>query len=448
MDGMLDYERATNTNEAIARFGTLKTREGTYEMPTVSPLIRTRTDVEAVVENFHGGMRASVITPQASRARIIGSELERVLGSGNRQVPWKRPLVLGDVEAESLSINCTARKKYEEDSDVGEVLGRLLSTGLTGDRSAGRYQCHRAWREVERKFSFIPLAHWAGDRLAAVHSDVFMLPLPIARADLSTVRQALQTAERLVPVARNMNDYATFGHVFSHFGLSLPIHADLFGQDESARDARAALINGVQSWNTEAPMQALFLGLKIYDPSNRVLGGPEATAERQSLSELVSNLRTAVEMAGGMLVMLDEGERTLGMLDSGADVVASRVTGDDWIERPIANANPSTGPRPPPDLLDPVSLDRRDWEEWKQAFEATGSFRTPSCVEPKPFWDDSWTERRVYEGRIQTGVYHDLGETFRETGIQDGTSIRETLEEQLEGSSRHDELLELCPSLA
>ena len=62
---ILEYEDL-GVHQAIARFGILHTPTGGYDLPAMSPGIRTETDARAVLLTASGGLAIEAVTPLLS----------------------------------------------------------------------------------------------------------------------------------------------------------------------------------------------------------------------------------------------------------------------------------------------------------------------------------------------------------------------------------------------
>jgi len=426
-----------------ARFGMLRLPSASYRLPSAGPGLRTRTDVEAVMENARHGTVPEVLVPYASRGRILGPALlplVRRVASMTTPVAHP-PLVIADVEPEAFNIPSIAQLTYRTASPApGDVVMRLLSTGLTSDAEANRQEAHAAWRHVQRHFGFAPLVDFVARQQSTVQSDVLSVPTPIIRADQQTVSDALSMGATMLSDARAVG-------AFSMFGISLLVHAEVFDSTTNAEAARAALVRASGGFAATSVFSDIVLSIKVYDPQRALTDQSRGSPRRANLSELVSSLQHGLSAAGGLLVGLDAHNWVMGYLDSGADVASFKVTGRPGIEYPSSRGAPP-GPRRPPDLVLARELIEVPESHVKARYAQPpgGAFPVPACLNPERYWLRSWSEKNFYAARARAGVLVELGEHYRAAGLASDTPLPEAVRSAIR-DSRVPELSDLCPSV-
>lgn len=147
----MQYVEEATAQRAASRFGMLRTSSRSYEMPCISPSIRTEMDAIALAQNIAGGMSPQAIVLQLSYRDSYRHVIMNLLGRSysDPQVHLAEPLIVPDPESEAFSFHCVARDNYLDLGTVPTTTRRLLSTCLSKDNhSKGRYNAHSTWREV------------------------------------------------------------------------------------------------------------------------------------------------------------------------------------------------------------------------------------------------------------------------------------------------------------
>jgi hypothetical protein len=439
----MEYVIQREESAAAARFGELRLPSSSYRLPGGGAGLRTRTDVEAVMENARHGTVPEVLVPFASRGKVLGPALlplVRRVASMTAPVVHP-PLVIADCESEAFSVPSVAQLNYRASSPApGDAVSRLLSTGLTSDTSAHRQEVHSAWRQVQRLFGLAPVVDFVARQQSTVQSDVLSVPTPIIRSSPQSVNDALSMGAAMLPYAR------AFG-AFSMFGMSLVIHAEVLDSTTDAEASRAELVRASRGFAATPALNGIVLALKVYDPQRSLTDQSRGSPRRASLSELVTALQRGLAAAGGLLVCLDAHNWVLGYLDSGADVASFKVTGRPGIEYPSSRGAPP-GPRRPPDLLLARELVEVPESNVKTRYAAPpgGAFPVPACLQPERYWLRSWSEKNLYTARARAGVLVELGEHYRAAGLDAGTPLAEAVRSAVR-DSRVPELADLCPSI-
>lgn len=426
-----------------ARFGELRLPSASYRLPGAGGGLRTRTDVEAIMENARHGTVPEVLVPYASRGKVLGPALlplVRRVASMSAPVVHP-PLVIADCEAEAFSIPSVAQLNYRASSPApGDAVLRLLSTGLTAGGSTGRQEVHATWRQVQRHFGLAPVVDFVARVQSTVQSDVLSVPTPIIRSDPQTVADALSMGAAMLPDARAIG-------AFSMFGVSLVVHSEVLDATVQGDATRAALVRASAGFAGSPTFNDVVMSIKIYDPQRSLTDQSRGSSRRANLSELVAALQHGLSASGGLLVCLDTHNWVLGYLDSGADVASFKVTGRPGIEYPLSGGAPP-GPRRAPDLLLARELVEVPESHVKQRYAAPpgGAFPVPSCLRPEPYWLRSWSEKNFYTARARAGVLIELGEHYRNAGLDPSTPLSDAVRSQV-GESRVPELADLCPSI-
>jgi hypothetical protein len=449
----MKYERVELNPTAKARFGKIETPIAKLVLPAASPAVRTRSDVEALLENVRARMPLRVVTPYASHGATIGLTLAALKSQAKLPTAGARdpvrPLFIADPESEALNFNCLARSRFLKLAPApGAAVSSLLVTGLTAQTSAQekpplhRTQVHSAWTHFQRMYTLTPLVNWIGQRLLAVKSDVLSLPTPIVRNDLSTVSQALGLCPALVVDAREVRSPTT---EFKMVGPHLLLHGEMFAPNGKADAARAALLSGIRAWKSMPVMQNIVLSFKVHDPQNILVDNDWGSRARQNLSELVEDLHQSVEALDGMLVAHNWDNWVLGMLDSGADVASFRITGPRRIDMPTRGHPP--GVRPVPGLFLERALVEENVALVMAHYRKDGAFPTPDCVQPVEYWNLSgYVEQVLYTARVKCGVLVELGDHYKDAGLDKDVPLADSVRSLVASSRISQELRDLCPS--
>lgn len=443
----LYYEEQTVYEQSASRVGVLHTPLGEYRLPGVMPSIRTSTDLDAVQLNREAGLEIRLISPYASQLASIGTRFgDLFFPRQTRLIPSPRPLVLADVESEALSFNCVARQNYQEldgafySSGRSEAINMLMRTGFDTDVGRASQEAHAAWHQMERDYGYGPLIDWTERHLAAARSDVMLVPTPIMRKDVTTVRHALDMGERLLPLARRSTQ-------FTMFGLHFLIHADMFDADTRADEARRILRDEVANWGQDHVVRGAFLSIKLYDPLNALSDPDRGRISRMNLSDLLVGLQDGIQASGGVIVVFNVGNRALGFVDSGTDVVGIRLTGKAVIDRQFKGRRGERGSRPTPPITLPRSMVDEDPVRVRRVYEQTGAFPVPSCLTPEPYWSYPYWEALKYAARARCGVFVDLGEEYSHAARDTSRPLREAVASRVHDAGNSQELLDLCPSV-
>jgi hypothetical protein len=426
-----------------SRFGELVTGSGKYSMPVCSPALRTKADVKAVIKNINSGMKLEVLSPYLSRRNKLSQELKPLITQGSQtMVTFGKPLIIPDIESEALSFNCIARLEYMKMGGYVSSVEKLLNTGLVGNSSNGQQSVHTAWREVDKKSSFSGLVNWMITSQSSVGSDVLLLPTPIIRSSKITSIEAFQYVKKMLPTAK-----AT--QAFTMFGVHLLFHAEIFRPEKDSDETRKAIVDEVNTWVTNQDLHDLFLTFKVHDPNHILTDQFIGNIARRNLSTLISDLQEGVKKAGGVLVAFNFGNWALGALDSGADIVSFRVSGDMSIERPMKAIKGPKGPRKIPSFLIPRGLTDEDPKVIKRiAQQNNGAFPHTPYVNDKEYWDDSfnWNEKVLYTSQERCGVLIDIGEEYRNAGLDKTIPLTDAVKSRVQQAQNNQELWDLCPS--
>jgi len=278
--------------------------------------------------------------------------------------------------------------------------------------------------------------------LASIGSDVFFVPTPLIRADVSRVVYALEAAKEMISEARHSPH-------FMMYGIHLLIDDKIFRDDNNSRRALSTLLDGVSEWYTLARMENIFVSFKIgYTTSRSPLFDPNlGQYARQSLSDFIVELRDSVSRFNGTLVAHNWWNWALGILDSGADIVSCRVSGPMDIEKPIRAKAGKTGAKSPPSITVPRSMVDTDYLAVQSRFNNTGGFPTPSCLTPEAYWNFKYFDQLRYVARARCGTFIDLGHEYRDAGLDPKTPLGDAVRSLVGQSGIRQDLMDLCPSL-
>ena len=440
----MEYIKQIVRNDTQARFGVINTTGETYKLPVCSPMPRTKAEARAVMRNIASGLNLEVITPPMSRRREITAELGGLLGLVNtvQEVSLKKPLVVPDIESEALNFSCVARSKFfqwNKDTlryEAETAISDLANCGLSGDDNV-----HSIWKSTVKKFGYVPILNWYSRSLTAIASDVLVIPTPIIRANTDTVRLAIEAARTMIPLAKLEQKFAMQG---VHFLL----HGDFFTNGYSAEEARKKLIEEVRTWKMSDTMSNLFLSFKVHDPNGVLTHGTTGNSARRNLSDFTLELHEATEASGGILVAHNWGNWSLGLLYSGADIVSFRLDGKRDIERIYRRRKGSTVNLDVPQYMIPRALVDFHYKELMREYNRTNGFPCSSYIEPEPYWTfPKRTDQLVYTAAERFGVLFELGDEFRNAGLDESISIPEAVRSRVLDSQIIQELSDLCQSI-
>lgn len=439
------YERIDEQLGNVSRAGVLHTSFGSFEMPAFSASLKRRFEAEALLRNVQAGMGPQVISPNVSYRNYTIDRLSPLIG--NNKLGYRRPLVLPDIESEALNFNCVARENFRilDQKILPKVRGKeevvdiLFRTGLSS--SDNYVETHSAWRRAEKEFSLSPLVDWIGRHLQASMSDVMIVPTPIVRSDVKSVDHAIGVAEDMVSMAKKNTIFTLFG---SHF----LIHSEFFGQSSPAHLARVRFIQLARLWIHNTSMNNTFISMKIYDPSGYLSNPASGGIFRRNISEFVEEIQNTASTFGGVVVFHDTGNRFLGFIDSGSDIVTSKPYRDPGIERVIIPKGNKKRDNTPPPLTARRMMVDMEYSKIKRWYLQTGGFPVPDFMDPIDYgiFPDR-NEQKVYASRARIGSFHEITEWYRNAQLDQLKTLREAMASiYLEAENKQD-LADMCPSL-
>lgn len=441
----MEYIKLIERTDTQARFGFLKTNGGDFNLPACSPIPRTLTEARAVMDNVAKGLILDVVSPPLSRRREIKAGLGGLLGLSDTfyEVNFKRPLVIPDIESEAFNFGCKARSKFftwnkgKKIFETETALQELANSTLSGDEGV-----HPTWKRMVKVHGYLPILNWYARALTAISSDVFSVPTPIVRKSLDTVKLAIDSARAMIPNAK-------LHQKFSMWGVHFLLHGEIFKDDSESEEARNKLIEEVRTWKMSDAMFNLFLSFKVHDPSDVLTDGLSGNSARRNFSDFSLELHEATESSGGTLVAHNFGNWSLGLLDSGADIVSFRMDGKRDIESAFSGGRNkgSNYAREVPRYTVPRALVDYHYKPLKTEFERTGGFPCSKYVVPKPYWNfPRWKDQLQYTSAERFGVFHELGEEYRNAGLDEHISIPDSVRSRVLDSQIIQELKDLCPS--
>ena len=449
------------SQKAISRFGKIITINGSFDMPTPSPGIRTHLDVNALVKNIENGMFPQVITPFASCRNSIMSELKALFGltfedSSEKETIKPNILVVPDPEYEAISFNCNARYSYAKLGGMDVNFRELFSTRLSGKN------VEHIWKEITDNFGYTGITDWSTNILDGVESDIFLAPTPIIFATPNSVSKAFEHGYNILDEALNNTK-------FKVYGIHLLLHWKLFSEnDEEAGKARQKIYSEIDTWNNSnrERYSGLILSFKLYDNNNTLTDHNSGSIRRCMLSEFVQEISERIRRANGGVVAHNFGNWSLGILDSGADIATFRMSGSTKIDVPIVlnkKARDTIKKRKQllnigkektskmPSIFNYDTLNDTDVETIKKLWKKEGTYPIPSCVKnAEPYWEwDNYNDRKIYCIRTRCGSLVELGEEYRNAGLDvEGIPLNESIRNRIRSSKIVQELYDLCPSLS
>lgn len=438
----MEYIKLIERSDTQSRFGVLRTPGEDFKLPACSPIPRTKTEAIAVMDNVANGLPLDVISPPLSRRRDIKDGLGGLLGLSDTfyDVNFKRPLVIADIESEAFNFSCKARSNFFNWNKVKEVYE--TETALQELANTPLADVHATWKRMVKVHGYLPLLNWYSRSLSAISSDVFFVPTPIVRSGTETVKLAIESATAMIPLAR-------LEQKFSMWGIHFLLHGEIFKDDSDAEEARIALINEIRRWKMSDSMFNLFLSFKVHDAGRVLEDGLSGNSARRNLSEFTLELHEATEAAGGVLVAHNFGNWSLGLLDSGADIVSFRMDGKREIERVFGGGRKKGAKynRDVPGYTVPRALVDYHYKHLKAEYERTGGFPCSRYITPKPYWNlTRWNDQAQYTSAERFGVFHELGEEYRNAGLDEHISVPDSVRSRVLDSQIIQELKDLCPS--
>ena len=442
----LEYEVRSVYENASSRAGVLHTSIGSFELPATAPGVRTSLDIQALDRNLRNGMKLRVLAPLATHRASLTPTISQMFFPQHSMfnVTYDRPLIIADPESEALSFNCIAREQYQSLNassrvvKAGNAVNLLLNTSLSG--SGGTQETHAAWSKMEQEYGFAPLISWIAHNLNAAKSDILSIPTPLIRAEARTAERALEIGKKMLPVARSSPN-------FMMFGLHFLLHVELFHPNTEAEDTRQSFLKDIRKWSANSGTQGLFVSMKIFDDSNSISDQGIGNVIRRNVSEFMVDAQASVASAGGVLVVHNVGNRALGFIDSGADIVSVRVTGKPGIDRQRHGKKGERGHRPVPPLTLPRSMVEEDPNKVRAIYISTGAFPVPNALSPQPYWSYQWTEQQIYVARARCGVFVDVAEEYRAAALDDTKPLSESVTSRVRDAGNSQELADLCPSI-
>jgi hypothetical protein len=439
----MKYNREVDRRDTISRFGTLETSTASYRLPTCAPTPKNRTEVKAIEQLHNMGARYEIIVPPLSRVSEVADELSALAGNlvDRLSIGYKKPLILPDIENEIFSFNCEARKKLfkwngrTSSYETEEAISGIVNSNLSGDNST-----HLEWRKMILKYGYAPLLNFMSRKLAGLGADVFFVPTPIVRAENETVRLALDIANAEVPLAK-------LNQKFTMHGVQFLLYGEIFEEGSQSLESRTKLIEGLRGWAKKDSMNSLFLSFKVHDPNGKILRNPNTGhSARRNLSEFITNLQEAVEASGSVLLGLNWGNWSLGILDSGADIVSFKVDGRADITRVFSRRKGFRSNRRVPDFMMPRALTDAHYERLKTIYEETDAFPCSYPVRPEPYWEFSYDSQHQFVAIERLATQFNLSDEYRNAGIDISVNFREAVTSRVNDSEISQELHDLSPS--
>ncbi len=443
------YEEETAAQQALARFGRLRTpHAAAVELPAMSPALRTHHDAQALKENVALRMPLNVVTPYLT-ARGFLNGLSEMLGAPGHDSTLvaleTRPFVIPDPESEALSLNCIARRNLSAISEregiaIPDSVRSLMMSGLSGDSQKGRRVAYTAWKDAQRKYGFSHLADFLRTLYDVVQSDVFLAPSCIIRAEPSRLARALGWAYDVL-------EEEFTEPMFRMHGIHLLLHSEVFSDDPDSRELRLRLYSELDKWAGRERREGMVFSFKVYDANGYLTGVDSGSTFRRNLSEFVTEVSERVRRAMGLVMAHNLGLWGIGMIDSGADLAAFRMSGKALrIDTPIWRG-PRKGHRKLPPMVSVSTLVEEPHGDWQRQYQSNRTFVTPPHVPAKPYWQGKYAEQVVYASRVRTDTYLELVKEYREAAMEPEIPLAEALRSRVMDSEARQELVDLCPSL-
>jgi len=461
---MIVYEEI-ESQKTIARFGRIVTNKGSFNMPFLSPGLRTKYDCEAIMKNIQGGLYPQVITPYASRRNSVMYDIKKLLGISYEQnnteekiIPiTPNVLVIPDPEYEALSFHCKAREKFKEIDSIDKNIKILFETGLSNKHEK---QVESVWKKISDDFGYTGIKDWATSILQGVESDCFFSPTHIIKSNsYNSVRKAFDHGY-------NILDEATADAKFTLYGIHFLLHWNIFKENNiNSALMRQQIFTELDNWmDPRSRHSGTVFSFKIFDKNNNLSDPSFGSVRRRILSHFISEISQRIRNAKGVVITHNFGNWTLGCIDSGADIATFRVSGKTEIEIPLPIGNlgsksSSNGQKEKPkynvELLEQPSifnfdtLTESDVEDIKRQWNEKGTFPVPACMgEAIDYWNLDHHDQQIFCIQTRCGTLVELSEEYRNAGIDiDGIPLSEALKNRVISSDISQEMQDLCPSL-
>ncbi|HKJ96976.1 MAG TPA: hypothetical protein VJ944_04470 [Thermoplasmataceae archaeon] len=450
------------------RFGRLYLDENDYyDVPALAPLPIKGYDVEVMSRLKSDGLNPPIIiTPLRHRQPIKGMvSTATIFGEGNviGQIKENRKtLLIPDIESETLSVNTTARDSYFIDRITpAPVKSTLMRTSLAyyENKESGykNFEYMGQWDDFKSDYGLATLRNYYEKMQSELGSPIFFAPTPLIRIGNGSLDKAFQYGNEMLLTSQKQT--------FKGLGIHLLIHSEAFGQGDGAVDLRNRLIQKIMSLGGHSNTgfsSFPFVSIKVYDPSDYLVKGTQASIYRMNLSSTLVAISENVREINGFLVMHNMGRWSLGGIDSGADVVSFRSDGKPFeIEnhyhrrrsnkkkeqrRVIIQKRAAKKDRVIPPF-NPEKLSDGDINEFKSAWEEKKYFAHPPHVMPEAWWlysteTDGWK----YRARVIVDSMMTLDKEIRDMASSD-IPIVESVAGRVARMGEQDPMTDLCPSL-
>lgn len=452
---ILDDE-AQNGN---VRFGELAvTPKDRYAMPATAPILRTMAECAALNHLAFAGHQVPAVVVPATKRKLVTGSIDSLLTGSSRALddyvkPLSRPLVLTDPESEALSFNCQARQAMSEQVIPESVREGLLKAGLQGNSEKGIVESGQAWETYDREYKLATITKWTAQVQEEAGSPIYFGIGPIVRANRRSALRAWGTAWEMTDGTQTMP--------FKGRGIHLLTHAEVFLETNGAREARDALFNEFLALEAAAaPVRSPYVSIKVHDPGDYLIKGPQAAVARRNLSEFLQHAAHSLRALDGVLIPQNLGTWALGGLMSGGDIASFRADARNlWID-PIWGApkkskgkkktrvrRASPMPRHDVPALNPWDPDRLAdgrLRDFQQLFETTNGFPTAHHVAPEPYWKRDSSYQHEYRARQVIGSFLDLGQQLREAGRK-LERLDDSIRSRISRMREQDAMMDLCP---
>jgi hypothetical protein len=231
-------------------------------------------------------------------------------------------------------------------------------------------------------------------------------------------------------------------------GANFLIHGEFFEPSGAARRAREAFLNEAQNFRKTATFSKKVIGVKVYHNNLTTFKSPsQGHLARANLSAFMFELNENVQAADGLRVDHNWYNWSLGLLDSGADMVTTRLDGHMNIEVPMPRKRGPRGPQKPPGIYVPRAMVDFEEADIKAAFERDGAFPAAPGVSQEPFWTYKMPEKRRFAAQTRVAGFIELGREYRAAGLDEEQLIAEAVRSRVEDSLISEDLRDLCASL-
>jgi hypothetical protein len=255
--------------------------------------------------------------------------------------------------------------------------------------------------------------------------------------------------------AKNIGLFDKYVH---HFLL----HPEIFEDNKDAKGSLRYLQSTIQELLKDDDLpQGCSISFKWDDTGCLEHSSEDGPKTRQNLAYLLQEISQLVqntgeqkkfdddntEIAEGSLLILQNVGLgwVLGPLDAGVDIITTRISGRNIIERPIRGG--IRGKRDVPAPWDHSKLAEGSLNSFKLRWNTNSAFSTPPGIAPEPYWNGLYGERLRYVCKLKAASAIALSEEYSKALLNEEIPLKDALLNRIKQSDVKQELMDLCPSL-